>query len=198
MKKHDAVLRKTYGISFETLVRRIVKTFDRATPADLEAGASWYPEAGELAADLALQSGRSKQCCAAVISHLSPRVKWVKNVLGAHILLVEKEYMPGLMSRSIEKAQAAIDRDVNHGLVDETTFGNKTARFYCNILGDFSLVTIDVWALRACGLDDQFIERAGVYNAIEYAYQLAARRRSVEPATMQATCWVVARGGRAE
>jgi hypothetical protein len=36
-----------------------------------------------------------------------------------------------------------------------------------------------------------------VYEAIEYAYQLAARRKSVSSATFQAVTWIVTRGGRA-
>lgn len=196
MKNHDAVIRKNYGVTLATLVRRILKAFDAATPSDLEAGASWYPEAGQLAADLALQSGRSKECCAAVISHLSPRVKWVRNVLGAHVLLVEGDVLPGLMSREVGRAMDAITFDKRRLQVDEEAFGPKTLRFYRNILGSHEDVTIDVWALRVAGVDeDKDLGSAGRYEALQHAYRLAARRRSVEPSTMQATCWVVIRGG---
>lgn len=195
----DQVLRNTYGITLRTLVTRITKTFDKATPADLEAGAEWYPLASELAADLALQSGRSKACCAAVIAHLSPRMKWERNVLAAHMFLVDKKALEGTMERSLEAAQRALDAEGRQERM-EPTFSRKakkTSRFFRNIMGDHTVVTVDVWALRAARLDDEFIDRAGVYEAIEYAYQLAARRKGVTPATFQATCWVVARGGRA-
>jgi hypothetical protein len=36
-----------------------------------------------------------------------------------------------------------------------------------------------------------------VYPAIEHAYRVAAERVGVDPTTMQATTWVVARNGRA-
>lgn len=197
MRNHDNALRKSYGITLETTVRRILRAFDKATPADIEAGASWYPEAGQLAADLAIQSGRSKECCAAVISHLSPQLKWVRNVLAAHTLLVDKEVLPGVLSRSVDKAQHAILRDQTGIAVDEDDFGPKTLHFYRNILGDYETVTIDVWALRVIGLDDdKNLKKGGRYAALEHAYRLASGRRSVEPSTMQATCWIVCRGGR--
>lgn len=198
MNKHDTTFRKSYGITLETVVQRALRTFDKATPADLEYGASWYPEAGQQAADLAIASHRSKECCAAVISHLSPQLKWVRNVLAAHALLVDKEVIPGVLSRSVEKAQAAILRDEAGDPVDESTFGVKTLRFYRNIMGSHDDVTIDVWALRTVGLDDdKDLSAAGRYGALEHAYRLAARRRSVEPDTFQATAWVVTRGGHA-
>ena len=209
MNKHDTKIRNTYGIALRTVVDRLVKTFDRATPSDIEEGAEWYPLAAEYAADLALQSHRSKECCAAVIAHLSPRMRWERNVLAAHVLLVDKEMLPGVMARSGNKALEAIQADECSGDRTswepyrlEATFGRdakKTLRFYQNIMGDHEVVTVDIWALRAARLDgdDKLIQRAGVYEAVEYAYQVASRRKGVSPATFQATVWVVTKGGRA-
>jgi hypothetical protein len=62
-------------------------------------------------------------------------------------------------------------------------------------------VTVDVWAARvAFGPRDdaeQVLSRVGVYDAVERAYQIAAQRLGVDPVTVQATTWIVARGGRA-
>lgn len=201
MRNHDNALRKSYGITLETATRRILRTFDKATSADLEAGASWYPEVGRLAAELAAQSGRSVNCCAAVISHLSPRNRWVRNVLGAHMMLVDKETTAPGLTTGTDKALAAIALDLNDEPVDESTFGPKTLHFYYNIMGDHEAVTVDVWALRVVGIkgkdEDKDLRKGGRYAALEHAYRLAAGRRSVEPSTMQATCWVVERGGHA-
>lgn len=198
MNKHDITFRKSYGISLETAVRRILRTFDKATHADLEAGAAWYPLGGELAADLALASGRSKECCAAVLSHTSPQLHWSRNVLAATEVLLTGQQLPGLLTRSFEKATYTILRDEADMPVDEDQFGAKTLRFYWNFLGRHEDVTVDVWALRVVGLaDDKDLKKGGRYEAIQHAYRLAAGRRSVEPSTMQATTWVVQRGGRA-
>lgn len=200
MKKHDAALRRTYGPALKTIIARIERTFAKATPSDIEAGAEWYPNANAIAGDLAIQSGYRKDTCAAVIAHLSPRTKWDRNVLAAHMFLVDKEVLPGTMGRALARATDALDI-ASRELSVEHSFGKdakKTLRFYQNIMGDHEVVTVDIWALRACGLDDQYITRAGVYEALEYAYQVVARRHGLEPATLQATCWVVARGGRAD
>lgn len=200
MQNHDNTLRKHYGMTLETTVRRIVRVFDKATPADIEAGASWYPEAGRLAAEFAAQSGRSIECCAAVISHLSPRNQWVRNVLGAHMLLVDKETTAPGLTTGTEKALDAINRDTLGEPVDESAFGPKTLRFYWNIMGDHEAVTVDVWALRVAGVkgkdEEKGLDACGRYEAFEHAFRLAAGRRSVENSTMQATTWVVQKGGR--
>jgi hypothetical protein len=62
-------------------------------------------------------------------------------------------------------------------------------------------VTVDVWAVRvALGTRpdaEQCLTRVGVYDALEHCYRLAAQRAGVDPTTMQATTWIVARNGRA-
>jgi hypothetical protein len=178
--------------SVETLVRRILATFDRATASDLEAGATWYDEAGELARDLAANAG-SVEHAAAVIAHLSPRSTWTRNVLAATALILKREMPPGVMSDPLARATDALDSADPLATLN----GPKTARFARNILGDVEAVTVDVWAARVAGISERQLASAGVYDLVEHAYRLAARRRGVNPSTMQATTWVVARGGRA-
>ena len=83
---HDTVSRNVFGISHETIVKRILRTFDRATSSDIEAGARWYDEAGDLAESLAGQAG-SPVHAACVIAHLSPRTTWTRNVATATALV---------------------------------------------------------------------------------------------------------------
>ena len=193
---HTQAARKT-GATLETLVTRILRTFDRATPSDIEAGARWYDEAGDLATELGARTGHGRLVAAAVIAPLSPRTTWTRNVDGA-VRLLETDgasILPGLIGRNAANAQSII-RD---GWDDpaESFNGPKTARFYANIIGDREAVTVDVWAARVAGVDEDKLGLTGVYDALEHAYRLAARRRGVDPATMQATTWVVARNGRA-
>jgi hypothetical protein len=197
LDQHNATLRRAGLPTVETLTRRILATFDRATVADIEAGATWYDEAREFSVALGNRSGHGVEHAAAVIAHLSPRTTWTRNVVGAEMLLIHGERGEGIMGREFAKAYDSLDVDDD---LLETTFGpgsRKTLRFFRNILGDVESVTVDVWAARAAGVDEHLLGRVGVYDAVEVAYQRAARRRSVEPATMQATCWVVVRGGRA-
>lgn len=189
---HDATIRKVYGVTLETVVRRITRTFDRATSADVESGARWYDEASDLASALAAQYYLDRDVVARVIAALSPRTTWSRNVAGTIALLQsgdEAARRLGCIGRNVDTALSVIDgAHLN---------GPKTAAFARNIAGDRESVTVDVWACRVADLDEDKLSRAGVYDAVAHAYRLAARRRGVDPATMQATTWIVARNGRA-
>lgn len=193
---HNTVSRKVFGVTHETIVRRILATFDAATPADIESGARWYDEAGHLAENMgAVHFGGDTLRAAAVISALSPRTSWARNVAGAAALLCDGPDA----ARRVGCIGANVDRAVNvmsHGL-DGIGNGPKTRAFALNIAGDRAAVTVDVWAARVADLDETLLSRVGAYDAVAHAYRLAARRRGVDPATMQATTWVVARNGRA-
>lgn len=178
-----------------TMTRRILSTFDRATASDLEAGATWFHEAGELARTLGESSGRGTEHAAAVISHLSPQTTWGRNVTGAVALLTCGARADGILRANFDRAVASLDSADPGG-----SFGPrapKTRHFYANILGDTEAVTVDVWAARVAGVDERTLRLSGAYDSVERAYRSAARRRGVTPATMQATTWVVARNGRA-
>lgn len=191
--QHNARLRKAGLPTVDTLTRRILAVFDRATAAQIESGATWYDEARELAFHLGRNSGHGLEHAAAVISHLSPRTTWTRNVAGAISLLTYGEQADGIIGANFERARDSLSFD----RPEESFGGPKTLRFYLNIVGDTEAVTVDVWAARVAGVDETLLPRVGVYDAIELAYQRAARRRGVEPTTMQATTWIVARNGRA-
>lgn len=186
MKDHNAALTRADLPSVETLTRRILRVFDNATPADIEAGAHWYDDAHVLASDLAPHIG-SLEAAAEVIAALSPRTFWSRNVAGATMLIMHGEVLPGLMSRNVDWARRIINGE-KHVLK-----GNKTRAFARNIAGDRETVTVDVHAAFVAGVSETVLTRKGVYAAVAHAYRLAARRRGVEPATMQATTWIVGR-----
>lgn len=179
--------------TLNTLVGRVETAFRRASKSDVEAGSTWYDEAGDLATSLAANAG-SREHAAVVISHLSPRSTWTRNVEAAIALINDTPMPAGVMSAPLARAEASLE----FANPLDSLNGNKTARFARNILGDREAVTVDVWALRVVGLDDSTINRKGVYDAIEAAYQIAARNHGVAPSTMQATTWIVARSGRAK
>jgi hypothetical protein len=190
---HNARLQAAGLPTLETLERRILAVFDRATVSDVESGSTWYDDAQALARQWSLETEHDLEHCAAVLSHLSPRTTWTRNVMGAADLLRFGTKANGIIGANFDRAAASLDADD----VESTFGGPKTRRFFRNIIGDSEAVTVDVWALRVAGLDDSTIGRVGVYDAIEAAYQRAARKRGVAPTTMQATTWIVARNGRA-
>jgi hypothetical protein len=195
LMSHNERLR-TIGESTRSVSGHILATWERATPADIEAGARWYGSGESLVDELAALHGLSRESVAAVIAHLSPRTTWLRNTTGARSLLAT-DTAPGCLSANVSRALAALESDTPLATLN----GPKTARFALNLLGDRTAVTVDVWAVRVAlrGREDaeQVLGRVGMYGAIEYAYQLAAHRAGVDPTTMQATTWIVARGGRA-
>ncbi len=193
----DAAARRIFGVTVDTLASRIVRTFDAATASDIESGARWYPLAGELASDLARESGYSVDVAAAVISHLSPRSSWTRNVLAARALLVDDIALAGVMGRELARARSARDDGFDDLIDSFSSSALKTRSFYRNIIGDVESVTVDVWACRVAGVSESLLSRKGAYDVLEHAYRLAARRRGIDPSTMQAVTWIVARGGRA-
>lgn len=193
-RSHDETLRQAGGGTMRSMVARIVRVWSKATDSDKEHGASWYAEGETFVRSLAYSTGRHPHVVAAVVAHLSPQTRWSRNVYGATMLLTEG-HAPTCMPANVERARDAMEA------YDplSTLHGPKTSRFAANLLGDRESVTVDMWTARvALGRDEYepILRRAGVYAAIEHAYQLAALRVGVEPATMQATCWIVARNGR--
>lgn len=193
-RSHDAVLKEACSTTTRATVARILSTFDRATPADIAAGVDWYGDASLVVAQLSAASGHTEEMCAAVVAHLSPRTTWSRNVLGATSLIL-RDIAPGCLSRNVASARKAMASNDPLGTLN----GPKVKAFAANILGDREAVTVDVWAMRVAipaMADTRALDRAGVYDAVAHAYRLAAARRGVDPATMQAVCWVVARNGR--
>jgi hypothetical protein len=195
-KGHDAILRARAATTLRATVDRIERTYRLATDDQLAEGREWYADAGSLVDVLTDVSGHSREQIAAMISHLSPRTSWSRNVAGAWSLITQGIGAPGILPANVRRARLALKSDDALG----TIHGPKTQRFARNILGDVDAVTVDVWATRtALGTRDKwqtetYLKRVGIYDAIEHAFRLAARRLGVDPVTVQATCWIVERG----
>ncbi len=186
----------TIGESTRRVADRIVDTWMRATPANIEEGARWYAEGEALIDELAAEHDLTREAVAAVVAHLSPRTTWARNVEGARKLLATGE-APGCLGANIDRALSALDSDDPLATLN----GPKTSRFALNLLGDREAVTVDVWAVRVALGDredaEKVLARAGMYLALEHAYRVAAQRIGADPVTVQATTWIVARNGRA-
>lgn len=181
------------GTNQAATTKRILAIFDRATPADIEAGAQWYGAASEIARDMSDASGYSFVRCCGILAALSPRTPWGRNVSLAWAFVTGAENGSGLRAN-----WSAAIRVRDGGVL----YGPKTLAFAANIAGDRDAVTVDVWAVRAAlgsrVMDPEAaLARKGVYSEIAAAYRAAAALRGVDPTTMQATVWVVVRGGRA-
>lgn len=191
MSTQDKALAKV-NTTFDEVVARIIATYSRATPSQLEDGLQWYPGEGAWVVEVAYAHGYSIDTVAAVAAHLSPRIDWDLCKTRTQIFLSSGETY-GLMKANVARAQSAIDSDTPLATVK----GNKTKAFAANLLGDTEAVTVDVWAIRtALGSTQRGdeISKAGVYDALADAYRAAALVLGVSAPSVQAVCWVVERG----
>lgn len=167
---------------------RILRTLERATPEDLEAGAAWYANARAEASSIAVESGLEPTAAAGIIAAWSPRNQWGRNVAVARST-ARGDYAGGLEASRVKAEAIARGADPL-----EVLCGRKTAAFYRNIIGDETAVTVDVWAARVAGVSEAALKRRGAYDAVQSAYRAAARARGMTPARAQAAAWIVIRG----
>lgn len=193
---HTTTTRAVFDVTLETVVRRILAVFDRATPAQVEAGSAWYPKAGTIAATLVGEYVETEEQGAALLAALSPRTDWARNVAGAVAMSVGSD-PKGCIGTNVERAQRVLNSPSDPIGALDTGTAPKVVAFAQNIAGDEEAVTVDVWACRVANLDENRLTRKGAYDAVAHAYRLAAGRRGVAPSTMQATTWILARNGRA-
>lgn len=189
----DAVLRLRAETNVGAAVRRILVTFDQATPAMVAAGSVWYPDALVVCQTIATSTGYALDTVVSVLAQMSPRTPWARNVAGATYFFANGSgsQMSGILTANYLRAVEAFKSPYPLSTLN----GPKVSSFAANILGDSEEVTIDVWAARiALGETtvghDLILDRSGVYGALSHAYRLAAARRGVSPAVMQAVTWV--------
>lgn len=175
------------------LKQKIRKHYDSADVQTLNQGLTWYNRAYNEAVLLSqvFEVPLWKVC--GVISALSPRNKWARNLSDAWDILET----PKLSTKTCtfkSQRQKAIDiinaKEENEVL--KILGGTKTKHFYTNILryDTSDCVTVDVWAYRSVDLEP----KNKFYKPIEAAYQQVAKELGIMPHQVQAVVWGVVRG----
>lgn len=127
--------------------------FNLASESDIKGGLTWYQSANEICKDISQKYGVSTFVAAGVISALSPRNKWAKNIKDAYTVF-----------EAVKNNVDAVDTKVStfhtnkfkafaiaQGKFAITSDSKKTYAFCQNIAYlDDSYITVDVWHLRAC------------------------------------------------
>jgi hypothetical protein len=180
------------GLTTETVTKRILRTFGKASEQDVLEGKSWYDEARAIVRNLATFSDFTEDQIASAMAQLSPRLRWKQNVDSIIMLVNDGELPAYVMTGPANRARRSL---VAAEPFD--TFGKaakKTRSFARNIVGDTNAVTVDVWAARVAGIDESQLKLVGVYEAVAHCYRLAAKRAGIDPQQMQAITWIVIRG----
>jgi hypothetical protein len=98
---------------------------------------------------------------------------------------------PPTLTNNINMAYAAMT------LGFDALNGRKTNAFARNIAGDKDAVTIDVWMIRAAGMDANKGVNDTEYRILAEVVRELAANRGMYPATAQALIWIIVRGNHA-
>jgi hypothetical protein len=146
-------MRKLTKYQLQKISKNLDKYFNLATEDDIKSGLLWYQQANDICKDIAQKYGTSTFIASGVISALSPRNKWAKNIQDAYSVF-----------EAVQNSISAADTKVStfhtnkfkafaiaQGKVTITSESNKTFAFCENIAHlNEDFVTVDVWHLRAC------------------------------------------------
>lgn len=174
---------------------RIRKWHDRATPAQVADGLTWYDDARALAAQLATQYDVSTSQAAQVIAILSPQKQWETNKREAVAMFNEyfNDIAPGFKYFAT-MATLKECRYIIGGLFAIPPYRIKTYSFADNIASADSVeVTIDRHALRVA-YDDISASinkvKLSEYRDARTAYRRVAASLGIKAYQLQAIVWV--------
>jgi hypothetical protein len=166
-------------------------------------GSTWYSHARNTVRECLAMAGHDardlKRACA-VFAALSPRVTYEQNVLLLRKFLTAVAMGVTPCVQDMRKADVlclnqSLAAACEAWLTGEPPNGPKTGAFALAVhsggCADCDPV-LDVWALRACGLDEP--PRGNERDACVAAYKEHARRLGVYVHELQAAVWVCVRG----
>jgi hypothetical protein len=146
-------MRKLTKYQLQKISKNLDKYFNMATEDDIKSGLTWYQQANDICKDIAQKYDTTTFIASGVISALSPRNKWAKNIQDAYTVF---EAVKNSISAADTKVSTFHTNKfkafaIAQGKVTITSESNKTFAFCENIAHlNENFVTVDVWHLRAC------------------------------------------------
>lgn len=170
--------------------------FDLATQDQIESGKHWYYNAHDICTELAGKH-YAPETVAGVVSALSPRNKWERNIIDAGTVL--RAVVDGLLPEYVKVCTfntnkfKAFEIAKGNTVIDATS--RKTYAFIRNMAHlDAERVTVDVWHLRACfgkTIDSGLTPKR--YDIIEAITLDEAEKVGLKGFEYQAIIWEVVR-----
>jgi len=171
----------TYAARFESLIMT-------ATLAQMEQAAVWYRDAEEVAEEVARNLDTTLEVGASIVAAFSPRERWSTNVAKA--IAYSLGSRPAGLGNNLRMADAAVAAGF------DALKGAKTNAFARAIAGDTNAVVIDVWMMRAAGMETDSPNKTQ-YAMLSDAVTAVAQQFGITPRTAQALIWIIVRGGAA-
>lgn len=188
---------KRKGLNIPALANRVHKLAKESleSPSAYE-DSRWYEYAGQWCNELDRAHGLPCGTVAGFVAALSPLNSWPSQI----------KHTPASLSNGLELIRAG--QSAVHGITGPGFFsnkdkaarilagekpldvlgGDKVRAFYRNLIGDYSVVTIDRHALAICGLDEGITSKR--YAQASKAFILAGSYLGITGAECQALTWV--------
>lgn len=183
-------------------ISNLLRFYNMAWPREVDEGRAWYPYAHEYSTDLATEFKVSVRLAAAVISILSPRNRWERNLEDAYNVLdfainhyrnVGMIPVVGTFHKMRDKAIQAV-----HYRKPELAETSPKTRAFVNTIVDptHDIPVVDVWMYRAINNDPRALCPSlseKIYD--EYAEYVIAGAEMVGElvSDFQAIVWTVVR-----
>ena len=180
-------------------IHRLHGLFRHSTDAERIEGMQWYPAAHHDVNSIARRVGRDTRIIAGVVAALSPNVWWERCLQDAETLAAGFNDGRAIEDISVttyhgnrEKAWRILQGEEPQDIVR----GPKVSAFYRNLLGDWSVPTIDTHAInawhgrRVVGSNLKLRNRVTTFRKVTADYTRAAATHGVTPAEFQAVLWI--------
>lgn len=182
------------AVRIPEMSRNILQVYAEATSSERADGLSWYPRAHAIVCEWANHYERSIASVACVIAAISPQVSWERNlVIADDVLSGRPPSIGGVLRVNLAKAERVRDERLSN-LLSIFPGGPKVNNFAVNLAGDYrSAVTVDAHAAQLALGDVLFTKGLpwAPYACVAAAYFGAAERAGIDPAHLQAVCWLV-------
>jgi hypothetical protein len=156
-----------------------------ATFGQVEQASKWYVDAERIAEKVAENLDTTLEVGASVVSAFSPRERWSVNVARAIAYSLGQDVH--CLKNNLVMANNALT--MGFGALK----GLKTNSFAKAIAGDEQAVVIDVWMLRAVGIEKKTPNQTQYWELVE-AVKKTAFDVGMTPRATQALIWIVVRG----
>lgn len=176
--------------------------WEKADSVWLARSLDWYDEQAAVCVALGKKAGLDKKTTIGLAAMLSIDNSWQKNLVGLAVILDAVKAGSRIVPRNahrytfvVAKCQLVLDGLDPAWVADNNGKGStayKVKRFYANLMGDGSVVTIDRWHNRTC-LND-FDKKIGVPSGRDYlekeqATVEFAEELGISPDKVQAGLW---------
>ena len=190
-------MRKQTPNELRKICRNLDYFFNLATPEQIEQGKRWYKDANEFCQDVAKEYGTEPLIVASVISALSPRNRWKRNLIDAKNVF--KAIKEGKTANDIKVCTFNKNKfkafELAKGNIFITEDSLKTYNFVRNIAHlDPTALTIDIWHFRAClkqfiGIGNQKIGKV-FYSQVKALTIRKANKLGLKGYEYQAILWL--------